>query len=685
MQDRNAKTGDMTSQGFSKKLTRANHSLSSRKDLLWNDAATRSGLNCGAIFSAIKKMLCCTICFEYYTEMNQCKNGHLICRHCTRQLQHSSLSEANRGTCPTCRVALFPGISRCLLATQLSAELPATCAYCNLWFRQSDLEHHESDFCQLRPVRCKYYVFGCLWKGKASEVLSHERGCSVSRKSVKEVEKVIQENLKQLSKWSSDSSNSWQEIVSLSDEQPHGVFMCVREAILYQVDADTNQRDEFRFRGITSQFSQNEQFNVTIELNLSLDELKFHYHTRFHSGFKDKMRFRLLSINSDKLVIPTADRFRLPKLGIPHEWQKFCCKVNVCSDKFMSLASKFSDLAIDGGSNFSVKLKFVVIFESICAVRMPNDDLEERDAVIPGSPTNSQINEDTEESNTRSESIRITINQAYVTDNEVEIMPPPSVLNNGLDLSEHSWNSINDDMDMPSEVVDDFRVFADDVAEPIDPEENPLILTIRNNNALEESDTEIFNTRNIIYSKRLTPSVDDEINISTRSLRSGLRVTARKRERPKGTKKSCSYHSKGMGSLLDMLIPYLTRGHLWQNYELMDKSGSRVLGRRRTMRRKAKSRGSFLMVSQLKSCVTPFLKPFTESWSMVKRANSGLMEMGHDILKSLSPFLKDNNALMLEHAPIEEPGESSVNMIEQPYIKDNKLSLSGCDIPDTLK
>lgn len=681
MQDINAKEEDMTSQGYPKKLTRSGHSSSRRKDHgQWNDSVTGSGLDNEQIFSAIKKLLCCTVCFEYRTETNQCKNGHLICRQCTRQLERGMQPEANRGACPTCRVALFPGISRCLLATQLSAELPTTCIYCNLCFRQSELEHHESDLCQLRPVRCKYNIFGCLWKGKANEAPKHERGCSVSRKSVKEVESVIQEKFKQRSKWSGNCSSSWQEIVTLFKEQPLGVFVCVREAVLYQVSRE-NQRNEFQFRGTTNQLSQTEQFNVTIELNLNPDELKFYYRTKFHSSFTDKMRFRLLSINSDKLVIPVADRFRLPKIGIHHECQKFYCQVNVCDNKLMNLANKFSDQAIDGGSDFSVKMKFLMIFESFYTVRMPCGDFEEWNAVIPGSPTDSQTNEDTVETNIQTESIEHNnnINHARVVDNVVEIMPPPSVLNNNRDLSGHTWNSINDDVDMPSEVNDEFRAFADELVEGIAVEENPLLLTIRNNSALEEFDAEAFSAQNLIRSRKLAPV--DEAEATARILRSRPRITPRKRGRPKGTKKFCTDHPKGMVLFIDMLTPYLTRGHLWQNYELMNKNSSRVL-RRRGVVRKSKSRSSFLTASQLKDCVAPLLAPITEGWNIVKRTSSELIEIGQDILKSLSPFKECTDVLIQELSLAEELRDSSVNLIEHPHAEDDKLSISAGDTPD---
>ncbi|VDK48517.1 unnamed protein product [Taenia asiatica] len=447
-----------------KKHNRTTCSNESRHDQsIWNDAISRSGLDSEQIFMAIKKLLRCTVCLEYHTEANQCKNGHLICRQCTHQLERGLQQETNRGTCPTCRITLFPGISRCLLATQLSAELPTPCLFCDLYFRQSELEHHETNLCPMRPVKCKYNIFGCLWKGKANEASRHERNCSVSKRSVRDVETIIQEKFYQRSKRSNDSSNSWHEIVNLFKERPLGVFVCIRETTLHQVMRE-NRRNEFRFQCTTGQLSQTGQFNATIELTINLDDLKFYYRTKLHTGFTETVKFRLLTIHGYDLVIPTADRLRVPKSKHSHEWQKFHCHFNVCDSKLMALANKFTELATENGADFALRLEFLIIFENLHAVRMPRGDYHGWNVVIPASPTESQINEDTSEAPAQEDSTRLNNNGHHEEDYEEEednITPPP-VVNNNRGQVEGSWDSTPDELNIPPEIAEGYRIFIDE-------------------------------------------------------------------------------------------------------------------------------------------------------------------------------------------------------------------------------
>ncbi|KAL5111994.1 hypothetical protein TcWFU_004577 [Taenia crassiceps] len=739
---------DVASSDGPKKNNRTTCSNESRRDQsICNDAISRSGLDTEQIFMAIKKLLRCTVCLEYHTEVNQCKNGHLICRQCTHRLERGLQQETNRGTCPTCRITLFPGISRCLLATQLSAELPTPCLFCNLYFRQSELEHHETRLCPMRPVKCKYNIFGCVWKGKANEACRHERNCSVSKRSVRDVETIIQEKFYQRSKRSNDSSNSWHEIVSLFKERPLGVFVCVRETTLHQVMHE-NRQNEFRFQCTTGQLSQTGQFNATIELTINLDELKFYYCTKLHAGFTETVKFRLLTIRGYDLVIPTVDRLRVPKSKHSHEWQKFHCHLNACDSKLATLANKFTELATNNGVDFALRLEFLIIFENLHAVRMPRGDYHGWNVVIPASPTESRINEDTSEPPAQEDSTRLNNNGNHEDDEdedeEQDNITPPPVLNNGRGQVEGLWDSTPDELNIPPEIAEGYHTFIDEVTEGVFVavngaanrelqregvgrvlrfEELTPSVTMRNNNALGRSEGETNEVR--ILRKLEGEKVEDEAipspenasevaddnersprdhsSVNIRQASAGLSRILRSKAHIKvirGNKhtlrtpwKSKTSVTKRIGLTFNRLAPYLTRGHMWKNFEAVRYGTkrshsvgrhSRSSKRRKVAKPRKRMRKEILpATSGLADYVMPLLTPITSYWNTMKKMSADLLEKGHRILKSLHASNRETDFQDLVETRTLSRRTATSEWIARP-IGDGMVARSGGDTPGWL-
>lgn len=732
---------EVASPDETKKHNRTACSNESRHDQsIWNDAISRSGLDSEQIFMAIKKLLRCTVCLEYHTEANQCKNGHLICRQCTHQLERGLQQETNRGTCPTCRITLFPGISRCLLATQLSAELPTPCLFCDLYFRQSELEHHETSLCPMRPVKCKYNIFGCLWKGKANEASRHERNCSVSKRSVRDVETIIQEKFYQRSKRSNDSSNSWHELVNLFKERPLGVFVCVRETTVHQMMRE-NRRNEFRFQCTTGQLSQTGQFNATIELTINLDELKFYYRTKLHAGFTETVKFRLLTIHGYDLVIPTADRLRVPKSKHSHEWQKFHCHFNVCDSKLMALANKFTELATENGADFTLRLEFLIIFENLHAVRMPRGDYHGWNVVIPASPTESQLNEDTSEAPAQEDSTRLNNNGHHEEDEEEEdnITPPP-VVNDNRGQVEGSWDSTPDELNIPPEIAEGYRIYIDevtegvvvamngatnrdlqreDVARVLRFEELPPPVGMRNNNAMGRSEGEANASRSMREiegekveneSKPISENASEATSDGERSPRirssvgnrhtsagisRALRSKAIKGDKhtPRTPRKSKTGATKQFGLTFNRLAPYLTRGHMWKNFEAMRcgvkrnhnvRRYSKASKRRKVAKpRKRMRKDNSLATPGLVCYMMPLLTPITSYWNTMKKMSADLLEKGHRIFKLLHTSSRETDFQNLVETPTLSRRTATSEWSARP-IGDGMIARSGGDTPGWL-
>ena len=682
-----------------------------------NDAITRSGLNSEEIFMAIKKLLRCTVCFECHSEVNQCRNGHLICRRCTHHLESGTNQEAGGSTCPTCRTTLFPGISRCLLATQLSCELPNTCSFCGLYFRQSELEHHEISVCPLRPVKCRYDLFGCKWKGNATETSRHERNCSVSRRQVREVESAINEKLYQRTIMAKDSTYYWQDMVKLLRERPLGVFVCIREAILGQRE---RRKKEICFQG-----TRLGNFNVTIELIFNLDESKFYYSIKFASGCTETMKFRLLNIYGDKLVIPVIDRLHVPNSNQSHDGLKFHCNINLPDTKHLFVAKKFSDFAINLNLGLILRLEFLMIFENLHAIRMYHEEPREWNTVTPISPTDLPVNEEDKETSVMEDLTRINSSRDHENDSvEEDDATSTSLMNISRSQIDNSWSSFSQELNHSPELTDGYRVVIDtmtegvvlsmneatnlgfergDVAQILREEELPFVAVMRNNNASEEP--EVTNSREReIESKsgcrnggkisKEDDSSDDENNYDKSAivLRSGtqLKFNRRSRSRLKASQKGRTSIVKRIDQICSRIAPYLTRGHMWQNIEAMNHNTKRLsnitrCSKIRKARRIARTKKPIATPSShtalgLRDHMVLLLAPFSSCWNTMKKVSIELFTKGQKVLQSFRRSDEEANPQNTLMIPMFSRRTAATEWFSRPQ-EEEILARSGGDTP----
>lgn len=148
-------------------------------------------------------VLCCAVCLELpLSAIYQCSQGHLICVQCF----HHLLADARynweieiwleRGsnyrflfslplqtrlkeepaTCASCRCLISKeNCTRNLAVEKACREMPSHCQHCNRRVARFQLNSHENEECEERPVICQYSKIGCPWLGPF-----HEKGESSS-------------------------------------------------------------------------------------------------------------------------------------------------------------------------------------------------------------------------------------------------------------------------------------------------------------------------------------------------------------------------------------------------------------------------------------------------------------------------------------------------------------------------
>ena len=85
---------------------------------------------------AVLDHLKCGVCLDAPDgRVEQCGNGHLICAEgngssCLARLRAGAAERGEEAKCPTCREELPGVLSRCLVAEQAIAALPAKCRHC---------------------------------------------------------------------------------------------------------------------------------------------------------------------------------------------------------------------------------------------------------------------------------------------------------------------------------------------------------------------------------------------------------------------------------------------------------------------------------------------------------------------------------------------------------------------------
>nr|CUU00267.1 hypothetical transcript [Hymenolepis microstoma] len=577
------------------------YSTTSQTNVPSNEMSCLS-LNNEEFISTARKLLRCTVCLEDSEDVNQCKNGHLICQHCTHKLKLHLEPDDNQGKCPTCRIPLFPGMSRCLLAVQLFSELPRTCTHCKLNIRQGDHEDHQNNLCPERPVTCKYKIFGCQWKGRAADSRKHHSLCIVSKKSVQDIESIIKEKFNEQAKISNYYFESWSETLNILNGHPLGAFIAIREAILFQV-TEESRGGVLRFRGNTAELSLSGRGDTTVELTIWPDDLTLSYRTKFPPQGMYEMRSRLITIDYNEILIPVIDKFRLPNVKNSYTWQEFRSQLDVLPDKRTDFLNIFSKLASERGSSFMVRAQFLVVFEMSYLVQTID---------IGG------LEHNTNASTTSVDPERSVVNANTNHGNNQELAPQTMLVNENHSHLENTRLAVGISISTSSNET------TDEEYESLS--EDPLALAMQNNNALEEKDMEAYITQSLPTSDKSEPhsrNVDSRTCISVRKRR-GLR-----------TAKNHNSYINGVASLVETITPYITRGHMWRNYEILRGNVPVTVRLRRSARKKLKSKSSDSL--QRVSLITFVL----EKWNVFRENLLGIGGWGK--LGTISPCEKIGN------------------------------------------
>ena len=110
----------------------------------------------------------CPICLElpkpWFIQYYQCKNGHLVCTLCYRNLY--LIGEDDDSKCPICRVSMKdPHRNR--IAENHVKNMIVCCKEngCNEKMKYSELSKHLANECQHVLEKCHYCLLGCKWEG----------------------------------------------------------------------------------------------------------------------------------------------------------------------------------------------------------------------------------------------------------------------------------------------------------------------------------------------------------------------------------------------------------------------------------------------------------------------------------------------------------------------------------------
>eukprot|EP00445_Apocalathium_hangoei_P014398 CAMPEP_0203874866 /NCGR_PEP_ID=MMETSP0359-20131031/20512_1 /ASSEMBLY_ACC=CAM_ASM_000338 /TAXON_ID=268821 /ORGANISM="Scrippsiella Hangoei, Strain SHTV-5" /LENGTH=367 /DNA_ID=CAMNT_0050793651 /DNA_START=79 /DNA_END=1182 /DNA_ORIENTATION=- len=117
----------------------------------------------------IRSKLDCPICFEVMVPpIKQCREGHPFCSACC-----SSLFNAGRPKCPTCRCALAKPVARALQLEQVASSLRLKCKWelCAESCTYGDYVRH-SRTCDKRPLDCPIEGATC-WSGSVGGLCDH--------------------------------------------------------------------------------------------------------------------------------------------------------------------------------------------------------------------------------------------------------------------------------------------------------------------------------------------------------------------------------------------------------------------------------------------------------------------------------------------------------------------------------
>ncbi|VDQ01649.1 unnamed protein product [Trichobilharzia regenti] len=255
----------------------------------------KSKLNENDILDTLKSLLTCSVCLEIRDQTNQCPNGHLICSQCSIQLLQQS-SQTNLAKCPSCRVNLQYKLRRCLLAEQMTAELPHECHYCFNIIPRRLIKQHEYELCPNRYVTCRYNLVGCVWKGKYEDLNSHISKCDYKQKTVEDVESNLVRNLIHYELYLMNEIQFSKTLSTKLNNYPMGLRIIQKQIAAFHNDSsDVNANSVNYQANNTTLLSNFKRLTVEIHINCELNKLDYSIKTK-----SNKTTDFLICLNSFK-------------------------------------------------------------------------------------------------------------------------------------------------------------------------------------------------------------------------------------------------------------------------------------------------------------------------------------------------------------------------------------------------
>eukprot|EP01084_Bolivina_argentea_P203102 346924_1 len=145
----------------------------------------------------------CCVCKELsYDKIFQCPNGCIICPTCYDNLIPCK--------CPLCRVQMSKNKPiRCRIAERTLSLRVVKCRFnkCNKEIIFSNLNEHENNDCQYKPVKCKFSILGCNWEGLRRKQEEHELQCKCDQNESLKIVKELSEKLERYQKFCRKCTN----------------------------------------------------------------------------------------------------------------------------------------------------------------------------------------------------------------------------------------------------------------------------------------------------------------------------------------------------------------------------------------------------------------------------------------------------------------------------------------------
>lgn len=562
------------------------------------------------IFSKIRTLLRCNICLESRVDSFQCANGHLMCRRCVLKLNRLHRNQPNRSACPTCRVSLIPGLAKCLLAKQLATELPCPCEFCQTLFMPQDLDEHVRHHCLMKPVKCRFFMFGCTWVGKQCEFLDHVENCATSKKSISEVESILSTKLNNCIKEVAAPGNAWCDIIGVLEKTPRGVFVCLRDIHL-PLATNLQNNGENVYAGKTENLSQAGEFLTYIESCLNFSEKKITYCVKFPPRFQTNMRFRLLCIGSGNISVRVHDKFHDSKfVSEDCEATRYQgCFLPENGKSLMGVCRRLSEVAAESGDSFTLRFVFLMVFETLRMIRLPSEgDQGDIDSTAP-------------------QPVSVPLAEPIAASRPTQQQAENTALNPTTPQRTNNWIS---DQIIPTSNGDTSTVTSQETPEVDDDEISTSVSLMTNNNALEGpqekkiKSARTWRRRRALRFKGMHKQGREVV----------ANVGAAKLQYDKRIELSPSHQGQTVNKVLCEVALYAARGHMWRNLNAISPVKRRHKRIRvlpciiRDVQRKLRNK----FTTAIRQIV---FKPLSDSWRTVKRTGSGILSQSLSILTSI--------------------------------------------------